>query len=334
MSEILVKVYRDKLVESIHRGDIAVVDKSNKDLYGYGDNRKITYWRSAAKPLQVLPLIFTGVAEKYDFTEKELALMAASHSGEKIHTEVIKEILSKIGLDQTYLKCGIHPPIHKKTAREIWQAGEEPEPIHNNCSGKHCALLSLCKHYGWPLDSYYEINHPVQKLITKTISEVTEVKVNNIYYGEDGCGVIVFGLPIRNMAYAYARLANPQLLSPKYRDASRIITSCMEKYPEMVAGTGRFNTELMKVTGNKLIAKSGAQGVFCIGVHDKMGITIKVEDGNKRAIPPVVVQILSKLNIISTTEKKRLKKYRQPRVTNNLNHKVGEVVPEFELNII
>jgi len=326
-------MYRNKLVESIHRGDVAIVNENGKDLYKYGDINKITYWRSAAKPFQTLPLIFTGTAQKYSFTEKELAIMAASHSGEPAHTRVIKTILDKIGLDESYLKCGVHSPLHKKTAKELLKAGKKPGPVHNNCSGKHCSLLALCKYHDWPLTTYYEKSHPVQKLIIKTISDITKVSVNNIYYGEDGCGVIVFGIPVRNMAYAYARLANPNSLPVKYRKAARIMASCMEKYPRMVGGTGRFNTDLMNVTGNKFVAKSGAEGVFCIGVHGKMGITVKIEDGNKRAIPPVILQILSQLGIISAADikKQKLEKYQKPSVINNLGHEVGKIVPEFEL---
>ncbi len=331
MAKALVYMYRNKLVESIHRGDIAIVDVNNKDLYNYGDINKTTYWRSAAKPFQALPLIFTGTAQKYGFTEKELAIMAASHSGEPAHTKVIKNILDKIGLDESYLKCGVHSPLNKKTAKELLKAGKEPGPVHNNCSGKHCSLLALCKYHDWPLTKYYEKNHPVQKLMIKTISEITEITADNIYYGEDGCGVIVFGIPVKNMAYAYACLANPDSLPDRYRKAASIMTLCMEKYPEMVGGTGRFNTDLMKVTRNKLVAKSGAEGVFCIGVHGKMGITVKIEDGNKRAIPPVILQILSQLGIISAAEQKKLEKYQKPAVVNNLNHKVGEIVPKFKL---
>ncbi len=333
LSEILVNVYRDKLIESIHRGDVVVVDKNGNNVYTVGDDQKLTYWRSAAKPFQALPLIYTGAAEKYDFTEKELAIMAASHSGEPKHVKVIRDILKKINLTENYLKCGIHPPLHKESAEELYKSGKEPGPVHNNCSGKHCALLALSKYHGWSLTNYNDIHHPAQRLIIKTISEISGRKEDSIYYGEDGCGVPVFGLTIKEMAFAYSRLANPLLLPVKYRDAAEIITTGMEKYPDMIGGTDRFNTDLMKVTGRKLAAKSGAEGVFCIGVHGNVGITVKIEDGNKRAVPPVILKILFNLNIISEEEVKKLQKYRKPAVMNNLGHKVGKITADFKFKI-
>lgn len=332
--DLLANVYRGELVESIHYGQIAVVDKNGKKIAEAGNSRQITYWRSAAKPFQTLPVIFSGAAEKYGITDEELAVMAASHNGEEEHVRTVQGILDKIGLDEAALLCGIHPPYHEPTARLIYQQGKEPLRLHNNCSGKHAGLLTISKYYGWSLDDYDQPGHPVQRLILKTIAEITGYPEEKILLGVDGCGVVVFGLPLEKMAYAYARLANPDSLPQAYQEAARRITSSMEKYPQMVSGTDTFNTDLMKVTGDKLVAKSGAEGIFCVGVHGQMGVALKIADGNSRAVPPVTMEALSQLGLLDDKELKQLEKYHHPEVINNHQAKVGTIEPTFKLKML
>lgn len=331
MPEILVNVYRDQLIESSHYGDIVVVSKKGQIIYRVGNQRKISYWRSAAKPFQVLPVVLSGAADKYNFTDKELAVMTASHSGEKQHVELIYSILNKIGLDERALLCGTHLPYHKPTAQFLIQNKKRIKPVYNNCSGKHAGLLALCCYYDWSIDNYYQQDHPAQKLLLKIVSEFTGYPRENIFMGEDGCGVIVFGLPLKNMAYAYTRLVNPELLPSKYRRGALRIINSMKKHPEIIAGSGRFNTDLMQVAGDKLTAKSGAEGIFCMGLKNGAGIAIKIIDGNKRAVPPVVVELLSQLSILSKKETEKLKNYHYYSIINNHDHIVGKIKPVFEL---
>jgi len=327
--ELLAEVYRGELVESCHYGHI-VVDQSGETRAVAGKGDQVTYWRSAAKPFQLLPVICSGAADKYGITERELAVMAASHNGEKMHVQTVQGILDKLGLDESALLCGIHPPFHRATARSLIQQGLEPSRLHNNCSGKHAGLLTICRYNDWTLDDYDRPEHPVQRLILQTISEITGIQTDKIILGVDGCGVVVFGLPLDRMAYAYARLANPATLPAYYREAAVRITTSMEKYPELVGGSGRFNTELMKVTGNKLVAKTGAEGVFCIGIHGDTGIALKIADGNRRAIPPVIIESLAQLGQLTDDELERLKPYQYPDVINNHRARVGYIKPSFK----
>lgn len=313
-------------------GDIVVVTTDERITYYSGSRDKVTYWRSAAKPIQALPVIFSGAAEKYGLTPEEIAIMAASHSGENLHVETVKGILNKIGLDESALKCGVHPPVHKETARNIWMKGGKVSPLHNNCSGKHAGLLTLCQFYGWSIDDYLNQDHPLQRLLLEVISDITGVPESDIELGVDGCGVVVFGLPLKNMAYAYARLANPEYLPSKYRKAARHIVESMTSYPEMVGGSERFNTDLLTVAGDKLVAKSGAEGVFCIGVFGGPGVAVKIEDGNSRGIPPVVINLLKQLNLLTPEEIAKMRKYHKPAVKNNRKEKVGFIKPVFTLN--
>lgn len=325
MSEYIAEVYRSNLVESRHRGDIAVVSPDGTLNYYSGNPNNNTYLRSAAKPFQILPVINSGAADFFNFTKQEIAVMSASHNGEPKHIKTVREILDKIDVDEAKLNCGIHDPYYKKAAHKLYLEGNKASEIHNNCSGKHAALLALCKFNDWDLDDYLNKDHPVQKLMLRTISEVVDMEKENIYLGEDGCGVVVFGLPVEKMAYGFARLANPEYLPNRYKEAAVRITKSIKDHPDMIAGTERFNTDLIDVLGDKLTGKMGAEGVFCLGIYDGPGVSIKVEDGNSRAVPPVTIDILKHLEYISEEELQKLKKHEKPVVKNHHDHKVGYI---------
>ena len=333
MSDILLKIYRGNLVENIYRGDIAIVHKAGNHTLSVGDKEKITYWRSAAKPIQVMPVIYSGAADKYKLTDKEIAIMASSHSGEQKHVKLIYNILDKISLDEGNLLCGAYPAFHKPTAEPLAQNKIHTKSIYNPCSGKHVALLTLCQYYRWRINDYYKLEHPVQQMILEIIAKVTGYPKEEIYLGIDNCGVPVFGLPIKNMSYAYIRIANCELLPLEYQQAAKRIVTSMIKYPDIVGGTNRFDTDLMRISEGKLLAKSGADGVFCIGVRNEngMGITIKMESGNMKFLPPVVVHILDQLKILPKEKLNQLKKYCPLWLKNYRNEKVGKFISDFKL---
>jgi len=330
MSKILVKVYRNELVESIHRGSLAIVSKNGDLLYYVGDPYYVTYMRSSAKPLQAIPVVESGALEKYGINERELATIVASHNGENIHIEAVRSILNKIDLDETYLKCGIHMPYSEEARKKLILEGKEATPVYNNCSGKHSGMLLLAKMKNYPFEKYYEPEHPVQKEILKTMRYIT--KYEGIKIGVDGCGVPVFGMPLYNMALGFARLTNPEDLERRKKEAVEKIVHAMQSYPENVAGTKRFDTDLMKTT-RKVIGKSGAEGVYCVGALNKgIGIALKIDDGANRAKSPVIMEVLKKLDILNEKELESLKKYHAPLNKNHHKKIVGKIIPEFELH--
>lgn len=347
MSNRLVNVYRGELIESINYGSVAVVDKEGKLLASYGDSQLVTYWRSAAKPFQAMAVLTSGAAEEYDITDKELAVMCASHNGEEEHQELVYGVLSRLGLSADVLQCGIHTPYSEEMAQQLERKAEKPSEIHNTCSGKHSGILAVCRKMGWSIDDYNNISHPVQQYIISIIEDILQYPAEKLSYGVDGCGVVVYGLPLYKMAYAYAVLANPDHLPDKYKQAAIRISNSMKKYPYVLAGKGRFNTDLLENTNQKMIAKSGAEGVFCIGFEDDIlsdiqlpfsyqngiGIAIKIADGNLRAIPPVITEILQQLNLLSDIEKIKIEKYHHPKVLNNHKAYVGRIEADFSLNI-
>lgn len=333
MSEIVVKVTRGSLVESIHRADIAVVNSKGKLLYSLGNPYKITYMRSAAKPIQTLNVILSGAAEKFSFTDEEIAIMCASHYGEDFHRKTVNGILKKIGLGIDNLLCGSTLSLNEEYAEKLLWNHAEINPSYTDCSGKHCGILSICVLNGYDISSYNLLEHPVQKEIKKIVCKVCSVKEDGIIVGIDGCTVPIFGMPLYNMALGFCKMANSSVFTEKYKNAADRVFKAMTRAPEMVAGTGGFCTELMKNTGGRLIGKLGAEGVYCIGVKDMdLGIAIKIEDGSTRALWPTTVKCLEDLKVLKEEEKRTLSKFKIKDNINNMKEKIGEIFPDFHLN--
>jgi L-asparaginase II len=332
MAEKLIEVTRGKVVETIHRGDVVVVNSKGDVLHQYGDANKYTYWRSAAKPIQAFNVILSGAAQHYSFTKAELAIMCASHYGEAFHTQTIQSILSKIGLTQDHILGGSVRSLSTDYAFEMAEKNMELNPMISDCSGKHAGKLSVCVHKGYPLESYKELNHPMQQEVLQSLAEMAEVAIDEIQIGIDGCSVPVHALPLKNMALAYAKLANPDNLSLEYKQASEKIFNAMVAHPEMISGTNGFCTELIAASNGKLVGKVGAEGVYCVGVKGKdIGIAIKMESGNMSVLPPVVLRVLEEIEVLSTDELEALSNYNPMLNSNDLQMKVGEIRAAFSI---
>jgi L-asparaginase II len=326
MSEVLVHVTRGNQIESIHRGHIIVADSHGKIIYHLGDPDHTICLRSCGKPLQALPVITTGAADVFHISPAELAVMSGSLSGQDFHVKAITSILDKIGLDAGFLDCGVHRPSHRPTAKKLQESGNKASPLHNNCAGKHVAMLSLCVYHGWPLENYISPEHPVQQLILDTVSSLTEAPVEKIGIGIDGCGVPVFFLPLASLARAYAKLTSP---------ADPAICRLMEavlSYPEMIAGDERICTDIMRTSGKKIFAKTGAEGGYAMSLMEKgWGVAIKIEDGNMRALYPVIVETLRQLRVLSGEDEKSLGAYHHPLIVNHRKEVVGGINAQFDL---
>lgn len=329
--EKLVEVTRGSLVESVHRGSIAVVDAAGKLLAWAGNPELVTYYRSAAKPIQALPVITTGAAERFGLNDEELAIICASHSGEDEHVRVVTGLLGKLNLSPECLMCGTHPPFHSGSAREIWRQGTQPNLVHCNCSGKHSGMLAICRHMGWPTENYLDLSHPLQKTLLNLIREYHEI--TDVSLGVDGCGVPVYGMPLKEMAKGYARLVDPKPLSQESAAAAKRFIKAMTSHPRLVAGAGRLDTVLMEAIGDKVVAKCGAEGVQCLGLLNKgIGIAIKIDDGHVRATEPVAVEVLKQLGILGQDELEALRPKHHVPVKNLHKAVVGEIRPVFKLN--
>lgn len=339
-AEPLVEVRRGSITESRHRGHIVAVDGDGQVVAKLGVAHNVTYLRSSSKPHQAIPLLATGAADRFGFTEKEVAIACASHNGEAIHTETVSLMLRKIGMEVSALKCGAHEPYSAEAARALRERGEEPTALHNNCSGKHTGMLALALHLNAETETYDEPGNPVQLNIVRRIAQFSGVPVEDVAVGIDGCGVPTFGVTVRAMALMYARLVAPP---PDFDDATRQacqrIVAAMTSYPEMIGGRAeRLDTVIMQAAPGKLISKVGAEGVYTAGVLPceewprGLGLALKIEDGeDRRARPTVVIESLRQLGVLKDEALAAVKPYASFTIENRRGDAVGEVNPSFEL---
>ncbi|WP_442603883.1 asparaginase [Paenibacillus sp. KN14-4R] len=331
-SNLTVRVLRGPMMESLHTGHAVVVNTQGEILFSAGNPNFVTYARSTAKLIQALPIIESGAADHFHLTDKEIALLCASHNGEDEHVQTAQSILSKIGLTSDALSCGVHDPFHAPTTKRMREEGISATTLHNNCSGKHSAMLALAVHLNASTEGYAAVEHPVQQFMRNTVSEMSGVPLDELVIGIDGCGVPVFGMGIHQLALAYARIGNPEGLESTRANACRRIINAIAAHPYYVAGSDRFDTALAEVTKGRIIGKLGAESVYAMSVPDKgWGIVLKIQDGSKRALEPAAAEILHQLGLLSPQELQALESYRLPTTRNWMGTQVGAIVPEANL---
>ena len=294
---ILVEVTREPLTESVHRGAFAVADaKGGLKLFA-GDVDRPIFPRSSLKPVQAVPLIETGAADAFGVSDEELALACASHSGEPMHTTRVAAWQDRIGCSVADLACGPHRPVHDKTATEMIANGERWTSLHNNCSGKHTGFMTLARHLQAPVKGYQLVDHPSQRLVEQTLKEMAGVS-GDMPYGVDGCTVPNFALPLKALARVMAQFADPSNLSPPRRQATNRVVRAMTAHPELVAGTGRACTNLMR-QARGIITKTGAEGVY-IAIIPRLGlgVALKIDDGASRASETAIAALLIALGAL------------------------------------
>lgn len=281
---ILVELTRGELVESVHRGAVAIADANGASVFVLGDVEAPIYPRSSLKPIQALPLAESGAA----VSEEEIALACASHSGEPMHTVPIAAWLKRIGCGEDDLACGAHPPRYEPVWEEMVQRGEKPGRIHNNCSGKHTGFLALARHWNIATAGYEHHDHPVQVAVKKALSDLSGIA--DFPWGIDGCTAPNFALPLSGFARALARLPE--------RDAGKRIVRAMIAHPELVSGTGRWCAKLMRAM-NGVAVKAGAEGFYAAIIPErKLGIALKIDDGAGRAAETAIAAVLAKLGLL------------------------------------
>ena len=306
-----VEQVRGGVVEAVHDVHVAVVDAPGRLVAGAGDPELVTFWRSAAKPFQAVPLVEDGVVERFGLTTAHLALACASHSSEPGQVALVREFLAKIGCSERDLLCGPHPPLSEQLARDYATRGVRLTAVYSNCSGKHAGMLALARHHGWPTEFYTRREHPVQQRCLAEVSRWTDVPAGEVRTAVDGCGVVCFGLPLRKMALAYARMGrgekgegrsgatssssnrNEPLPSPFSQ-----IVEAMLKHPDLIAGSDRPCTDMMRAHPGRVITKVGAEGVYCaVLLQEGLGVALKVADGHGVAAALALAAVLEELGL-------------------------------------
>ena len=326
---------------------MAAVDPDGNLVAWTGDPDLVTYWRSCAKLVQVLPLITDGAAAALGISDAEIAIACASHNGEPRHVEVVEGLLQKAGCVESDLACGPHSSLSPAVARAMADRGERPRAIHSNCSGKHAGMLALARFHGWPREDYRRPGHPVQRRVLAEVARWTDVPEQQLGQGVDGCGVVSFALPLRGMALAYARLGargeglgargeaqphpSPSPLAPSpslSAAADRVITSIIAE-PFLVAGTGRLCTEVISGSAGRVLTKIGADGVYCAAIPEaRLGMALKVEDGDVESARVALLDVLEALapGVVHVAES-----FRSPLIRSTLGEEVGHLHANISL---
>jgi len=293
---VLVDVFRGELVESCHRGAIAIADTQGRLVLALGDVTRPIYPRSAVKAFQAIPLVESGAADALGLNAEELAVACASHSADRVHLDAVLSLLAKAGLHERSLACGGHWPVSEAATRALLRTGRRPRPIHNNCSGKHAGMLAAAAHLGFDPSGYEQPGHPLQIMIARILSETCGVALDPARMGNDGCSLPTHPLPLGALAHGFARLGTGAgLPPPRAAAAQRLMQACFAA-PVLVAGEGRFDTIVLRGLSGVAFTKGGAEGVYCAALPSLgLGLALKIDDGAKRGAELALSEVLAAL---------------------------------------
>ena len=327
----LSRVTRGGIVESVHYGHVAVVDRDGRLLHATGDPLALTFTRSALKPFQALPFVAAGGVERFGFSPRQLALLCASHSGEPRHIEAVANMLARSGSVASELQCGTHAP----GFYDVCNVPPPPppySPLAHNCSGKHSGMLACCVLHGWAKDDYLAIGHPLQQAIRTAVSRCTGVALDELVAGIDGCSAPNYAMPLANLAWAYARFAaGDEDLG--FGRAPAVLADAMAAHPEMVSGERRNDLAFMRAGRGDWVTKIGAEGVQALGIRSRgWGIVIKVADGHARGLHPATVAVLDQLGLLDAAQRAALQRWGTPTVRNLRGIATGEIGPAVVLD--
>lgn len=285
-----IEATRGSLVESSHALSVAVTDADGALVASAGDPDLVTWWRSAAKPFQAMPLVADGGADRFGLGDDMLALACASHSSEPEHVALARRMLEAVGCTEDDLACGPHPPLSPAVHEQAIREGTRLTPAWSNCSGKHTSMLAQARHHGWPTSGYERAGHPVQERILAEVGRWTGLPRERVVLGVDGCTTVCYALPLSAMATAYARLGVAD------EPAAVRIRGAMLAHPALVGGHRRLCTDLMRETGGRILAKVGAEGIYSAAWPELgLGVALKVADGDNRSAQVALLAVLGQL---------------------------------------
>ncbi len=325
--EPLIGITRGELIESVHHVAACAVDASGDLVYALGELDVPIYLRSTAKPFIAAAVIAAGARERFDLEPQEIAVMAASHSGEPFHVEAVRSILRKIGLTESALQCGAHAPYNAAAASALGRDGIAPSPVHNNCSGKHAGILALCAIVDANPATYLDPRNPAQQRILAFCGRMSGAGLEDLPIGVDGCGIPVYAVTLRAAALSFMRLATLGGVEAQDADALRVVRDAMVQYPQYVSGTGEFDARLMQAANGAVACKGGAEGVHGTAVIDRgVGLACKIVDGSSRARAPAVITSLRRLKLLDDATLGALEDLEHPTIYNRVGRAVGTTI--------
>ena len=325
---VVAEIRRGSLVESHHRGSIAVVDADGSIVLALGDVDALVYPRSAVKAMQALVLMEAGAAERFHLADEALALACASHGGEPGHVAVVERMLAAAGLDASALGCGVHWPSHAASAQALARSGQSATALHNNCSGKHAGFICAARALGVDHRGYTEPGHPVQRAVKAMLQDLTGFAIPDEHRAIDGCSVPTWAVPLSALARGFARLGSGKGMAPERAQAAQRLRAACAAKPWHIAGTGRFCTSVMQRFGDRVFVKTGAEGVFCGAIPGAgLGIAIKCDDGAARAAEVAMAGLIARFVPLDDEDRAALERLLRPTLRNWNGIEVGAITP-------
>ena len=319
-------IQRGEIIESVHNAKCLVKNSNLKTVFTTGHEKDLVFPRSAIKIFQAMPFISSNAHKIFNLNPKYLAISCSSHCGESMHIKVLKEWLKKTNISINNLKCGIHNPINLKSSNKLLLAGKTPSQLHNNCAGKHLAMITGCMARCIPIKNYISFNHPYQKLIRSSLEYFMGTKIIKKTIGVDGCSAPQYAFRMSHLASGMINLINEKNNKGKISKQINLLLNSIHKFPLLIGGTNRFDSEVIKFTKSNIFCKGGAEGVLLfVHVKKNIGGVIKITDGNERAIPPVAMKVFSKLNLLNKYEKEKLKHWNNINIINHAKKRVGNI---------
>ena len=325
---VVAEIRRGSLIESRHRGSIAVVDADGSLVLALGNVETLVYPRSAVKAMQALVLVESGAADRFGLGEEALALACASHGGEPGHVAVVERMLAAAGLDPSALACGVHWPSHAPSAHALARSGATATALHNNCSGKHAGFLCAACALGVDPHGYTEPGHAVQRAVKAVFEDLAGIAIPDEHRAVDGCSVPTWAMPLSALARGFARFGSGKGMGPeRAKAAQRLRAACAAK-PWHIAGTGRFCTAVMEHFGDRVFVKTGAEGVFCGAIPGAgVGVAIKVDDGAARASEVAMAGVIERFVPLDDEDRAALERLLRPTLRNWNGIEVGAIAP-------
>ncbi len=352
---VLVRQVRGRIVESEHRGRVVEAEADGRIIRVLGDPDHLVALRSCGKPFALVALLDAGGVEAFDLVPAEIAVMAGSHSGEDLHVRTLQGVFRRAGMTQANLVCGAEGmPLDPLTAARLARDGERPSPIRHMCSGQHAASILLSRLRGWPVDTYWQADHPAQVEVRLALARCFGTLPDRLAAATDDCGLPTFAVELRGLARAYAFLADPAALpvsDPRAMVAPslQVVRDAMLAFPEMVGGTrDRLDTSLMKGLPGALVSKGGQEGLRAIAILPRAlgkigdrgsgkrratGLVVKIEDGSghERAGWAAAVEALTQAGVLDGQPLRLLGRYQRPAVLDPHGRTVAEAIAEFTL---
>lgn len=312
-------------IENRHAAHAVVMNTDEEVIESWGDIDQMICPRSSIKLIQALPLVESGAFEQFNLSDADLVLACASHNGEDTHVTPVIDWINRLGLEESNLECGGHWPSHQSTAHDLVRAKGGFTQYHNNCSGKHAGMITVCKHMGWPITGYVSPDHPLQQMIKQTLSDLSDTPMNQIKTVIDGCSAPNYFLPLKNIARAFARFLSGHGLSDSRAAAAQKIITAIQKHPYLIGGQDRFCTELAQSSKGRVIGKIGAMGNYIVlAPQDNMVIYAKIETGSRESVETLIATMLKRFGLWDSSMQDSLHKYKDPVIKNCLEVEIGD----------